>query len=359
MRLLSESDVERLIDTSTAIAAAAEAYRRHSAGIMPPPGRLDLRRRDGRGGVLVLAGHSFDRLFAVKSNVHAYPDPASDRRNAASLLVLWDAVACMPLALIATTGFNNHRTAAGFAAATERLASPNSRTLAVFGAGKIAPTTIRYLASVRPFDRILIVGRGSERARQLAEAARRWPNFGSIAVNSESDPVRAAQAADVIAAVTTSDHPVFPGAAVKPGAFVILGGANRPHAREADDALIRRARIYVDHLDGCFERAGDLSIPHASGALRRDRIAGEIGRLFAGQAEPRVPGADVTVFKSIGIAAQDLVLAETLFARAESRGIGVLFDPRSGAVERVATPDRAGPDDPAEPVVGMPGGVRP
>lgn len=357
MRLLSESDVERLIDPPTAIAAAAEAYRRHSAGIMPRPGRLDLGRRDRRGGVLVLAGHSFDRLFAVKSNVHAYPDPASDRRNAASLLILWDALACTPLALIATTGFNNHRTAAGFAAATKRLAPPSSRTLAVFGAGKIAPTTIRYLASVRPFDQILIVGRHGDRARQLAEAARRWPNFGSIVVNSEPDPARAAQAADVIVAVTTSDHPVFPGAAVKPGAFVILGGANRPHAREADDALMRRARIYVDHLDGCFERAGDVSIPHASGALTRDRIAGEIGHLFAGHPEPRIPDVDVTVFKSIGIAAQDLVLAETLHARAEDEGVGLLFDPHSGAVDRVATPEnRAGP---AEPVVGMLGGVRP
>ena len=81
----------------------------------------------------------------------------------------------------------------------------------------------------------------------------------------------------MILTITTADAPVFPGAAAKPGALVILGGANRAHAREADDALMARARVFADHLDGCVERAGDLKIPLGSGALKRERIAGEIG----------------------------------------------------------------------------------
>src|SRR5262245_121467 len=237
MRLLSEADVERLIDPPIAIASAAEAYRLHSEGAMPAPGRLDLPRSDPKGSVLVLGGHSHGRLFALKSNVHAYPDSASIPRSAASLLTLWDSAACVPLALIVTTGFNNHRTAAGFAAAAQKLAPPDAATLAVFGAGKIAPAAIRYLASVRPLRHVLIVGRGNERASALAAAARQWSGFEAIKVEAESDPARAAQVADVILTITTADAPVFPGAVVKPGAFVILGGANRAHAREADDVL--------------------------------------------------------------------------------------------------------------------------
>lgn len=337
MRLLSEQDVERLMDVETAIAAAAEAYRRHSAGLMPAPGRLDLGRRDPLGSALVLAGHSSDHRFAVKSNLHAYPDPASGRRVAASMLTLWDTAACVPLALIATTGFNNHRTAAGFAAATRLLARDDVRTLAVFGAGKIAPATIRYLTLVRPFDRVLIVGRGPERARQLAEALRGTPRFSSISIEAETDPARAAQAADVITTITTSSDPVFPGEAVRPGTFVILGGANRPLTREADDVLMRRAHVYADHLEGGLERAGDLKLALATGALTRARIAGEIGSFVGGERPVAAAGTDVTIFKSIGIAAQDLLLADALLVCAEAEGAGLLFDPRDGTVGESAS----------------------
>ena len=228
MRLLSEADVERLIDPPMAIASAAEAYRLHAAGLVPAPGRLDLPRTDPKGSVLVLGGHSHGRLFALKANAHAYPDPASARRNAVSLLTLWDSAACVPLALIATTGFSNHRSAAGFAAAAQALAPPDAGTLAVFGAGKIAPAAIRYLASVRPFHHVLIVGRGRERAARARPAARTVAGFCRDRGRGRTRPGARRGLADVILTVTTADAPVFPGAAVKPGAVIILGGANRP-----------------------------------------------------------------------------------------------------------------------------------
>jgi ornithine cyclodeaminase/alanine dehydrogenase-like protein (mu-crystallin family) len=123
---------------------------------------------------------------------------------------------------------------------------------------------------------------------------------------------------------------VFPGRMVKSGALVILAGANRPHAREADDELIARASIYVDHRSGCIERAGDLCIPLRSGHLRLVQIAGEIGSVLAHSPQSlRGPG-DVTVFKSIGIIAQDLALAELILTRAAEEGIGIEFDPNTG-----------------------------
>ena len=336
MRLLSERDIDRLIDAESAIGAAEEAYRRHSAGAMPAPGRLHLVRQQPKGGVLVLAGYASDRLFAMKSNVHSYSGPAG-RRTAASLLILWDAVACTPLALISNTALNNHRTAAGFAAAARLLAPPEARTLAVYGAGKSAPATLRYLLGVRPFRRALIVSRTHARAVELADRARTWPECAGIAIEAEPDASRAAQAADVIATVTTSEDPVLPGNAVKPGTFVILAGANRPDAREADDALIARAHIWVDHRDGCLERAGDLRIPLASGVLARERICGEIGELLAQGSAPATARPDVTVFKSIGIATQDIVLAELLLERAERYGVGLLFDPADGTASAASS----------------------
>lgn len=329
MRLISEQDVERLVDPALAIASAAEAFRRAGSS-STVPGRLDLPRQDPAGNVLVLAGHGDDGLFCTKNNVHVYPEAGSRRRMAASMLLLWDAIRCQPLAMLATTGFNNHRTAAGLAAAADRLAARDAKTLTVFGAGKIAPAAIRYLHTVRPFERIMILGRGTARADALADALNREAAFARTDVRAESDVSRATKEADVIVTITTASAPVFAGGDVKPGALVILAGANRPHAREADDALIHRSGIYTDHRDGCLARAGDLVVPLASGALRPEQIVGDIGDLFNGAAV-KAAAHDVIVFKSMGIIGQDIALAHALYQRAQERSIGLDFDAVTGA----------------------------
>jgi ornithine cyclodeaminase len=200
----------------------------------------------------------------------------------------------------------------------------------VFGAGKIAPAVIRYLMLARPFERILIIGRETQRSSELAQAIRSSSEFAGRGVEAVTDASAAVRDADVIVTITTADMPVFPGRMVKSGALVILAGANRPHAREADDELIARASIYVDHRSGCIERAGDLCIPLRSGHLRLEQIVGELGSLLAQPPQPLRGSEDVTVFKSIGIIAQDLALAELIVTRAAEEGIGVEFDPISG-----------------------------
>jgi ornithine cyclodeaminase/alanine dehydrogenase-like protein (mu-crystallin family) len=340
MRLLSEHDVEQLVDPALAIASAAEAYRRQASGTQPPPGRLDLPRQVPTGSVLVLAGHGPDGLFCSKNNVHVYPEAGSHQRSAASTLVLWDTIRCEPLALLASNGFNNHRTAAGLAAAADKLAARDAKTLTIFGAGKIAPAAIRYLHVVRPFERILIIGRGLARATALAETLKREPAFAPVDIGAGADIAEATRAADVIVTLTSANEPVFSGRDVKSGTFVILAGANTPRARETDDALIARSTIHVDHRDGCLTRAGDLAIPLASGVLKLEQIAGEIGLAFCDPAPPQ-PVQDVTVFKSIGIIAQDITLAYALYQRALERGIGLDFDAVTGETPALAAMQRA------------------
>jgi ornithine cyclodeaminase/alanine dehydrogenase-like protein (mu-crystallin family) len=327
MRLICEEDVERLIDPKEAIASAAQAYRDIARGDQPAPGRLDLPRDNPPGSVLLLAGHGPDRIFCTKTNVHAYPDPALQRRDAASMTLLWDGVSCAPLALLATNAFNDHRTAAGLAAAADKLAPQQAKTLVVFGAGKLAPAVVRYLNLVRPFTRVLIVGRRAARAKELAAKLTHDPEFAGCEISPETDADKAASAADVIVTVTTATEPVFAGKAVKPGSLVILAGANRPTTREADDDLIRRATIYVDVLEPCLTRAGDLRIPLATGALKPEQIAGEIGKALDA---PAARGADITVFKSMGVITQDMILGRLILKRALERSVGVEFDPQTG-----------------------------
>jgi ornithine cyclodeaminase len=323
MRFLSETDVARLIDPALAIAAAVEAFRMQAAGAAAGPGalgRLDLRRPGA--GLLALAGFEGDALL-VKTNVHAHP--AGGHRTGGSLVTLWDAAQARPVALIAAREFNGHRTAAGFAAAARLLAPKDASVLAVFGAGRLAGPTLRYLVGVRPIRRALIVGRTPRRAEALAAEARAWPGFAGVAVEACDDPAEAAACADIIATATTAERAVFPGAVVRPGTLVVLGGANRPTAREADDDLMRRAVIYPDHREGALAKAGDLLVPLAAGTIGEAAIGPEIGALLAGPA-PALPDGFVSVFKSIGIASQDLVLAQALLRRAEEQGVGTVLD---------------------------------
>jgi ornithine cyclodeaminase/alanine dehydrogenase-like protein (mu-crystallin family) len=325
MRILSERDVETLIEPAEAIAAAAEAYRLHAAGHVPPPVRADLSSADPKGGCLMLAG-TFGSDLLVKSNVHAYPAGPEAPRLWGGMIGLWDLDKAQLRALISGRVFHDHRTAAGYAAAAIALAPPQVRTLALFGAGKTAPMTLRYLKIARPsLSKVILVGRGSERAKALAKTAARWPEFNGMELEVGLSPEAAVKSADLIVTVTSSAVPVFPGKAVKPQAVVILGGANRPTAREADDDLMRRARVLVDARHGANEKAGDLALALKSGALAPERVVAEIGACLD-KGPPEVPGTDVTVFKSMGLAVQDSVLAAKVVAVAEREGIGMLVD---------------------------------
>lgn len=334
MRLLSEADIEALLDPPLALAAADEAYRLHAAGGALGPGRIDLRPSEGGAGMLTLAafGSRPGGPACVKTNVHVQPDTAARRHG--SLVTLWDVDACRPRAILSGLTFNRRRTAAGFASACRLLARQDAARLTVFGAGAMAPETVRLICAVRPIREVLIVGRDPARAAALAARLSALSELSGVAIRAETDPRGAAGWADVIVAVTSADAPVFPGEAVRDGTFVVLGGANRPTAREADDVLIGRAAVFVDHLDGCLTRAGDLALPLTSGALRREAILGEIGAFPEGRS-PVCAG--ITVFKSIGVAMQDLVLAQRLVERAEAAGVGALFDLASGAVNAART----------------------
>lgn len=328
MRVLSERDVLGLIDRGEAIRLAAAAFDLHARGGLASA-RAALWRDAPKAGALMIAGAGTAGgldLLSVKSNVHAYPDGPAAPRAWGSLLTLWDLAAGRPRALIAASAFNEHRTAAGFAAAALRLAPPGAETLAVFGAGRSAPETIRYLAAALPLlGRVAIVGRAPERVAALAARVRQWPDTAHLAVETDLSAADAGRAADVIVTVTTSTEPVFPGAVVRPGTLVILGGANRPDAREADDDLMQRAVVVVDSLENALAKAGDVVLARRSGALGDGRILGEIGGLPASRFE-RPDGADVVVFKSTGLAAQDLLLAAHLTEEGRRRGLGVAVD---------------------------------
>jgi ornithine cyclodeaminase len=214
-----------------------------------------------------------------------------------------------PLACIDGVSLTLWRTAAASALAADALARPEASHLAMIGAGALAPYLIRAHASVRPIRRVTIWNRTPERASHVAAKLTR----DGIAATATADRAAAIGDADVVSVATLTDVPLVEGAWLKPGTHVDLVGAFTPAMREADDEAIRRASVYVDTRPGMRE-SGDIAQPLASGALTEARIAGDLFDIAAGRAR-RLSDGEITLFKSVGYAAEDLAGATEVWRR--------------------------------------------
>lgn len=322
MILLTETDVLRLIDPAMALSAAEMALCPNIPVHAASHERITLRSGPPALRALTIMGETDSASLVVKTNLHA--GTGTDKKSS-SLLTLWDTETATPLALIASAGLNDHRTAAGFAVAARRMARPDASILVVFGAGKIAAPSVRYICRVRPIRRVLLVSRSPERATVLADALQTEFDGGGPKIELAQSSAEAAACADILVTVTTSRTPVFPGGALKCGALAILGGANQPDSREADDAFARRAIIVADDATSCTNGAGDIRAALASGALTNARLIDGLGR-FRAEMRASLPADGVLGFKSMGLARQDAMLAQALLQRAKSRGVGLSVD---------------------------------
>jgi ornithine cyclodeaminase len=224
------------------------------------------------------------------------------------------------VAVIDGTEITALRTAAVSGLATRELARADASSLGVFGTGVQAARHIAAVSAVRPIEEIRIWGRDSGRAGQLAgQLAGQVCQDTGITVQAVSDPVDAA-ACDILCTVTGSAEPVLKGEWVQPGAHINLVGAHSLETREADTALVARSSVYVDLLASVWAEAGDIVIPIQEGAIGEDHILGELGQLLAGEIRGRTDAAEVTLYKSLGLAAQDLYAANHVYRRATAAG---------------------------------------
>jgi ornithine cyclodeaminase len=270
-----------------------------------------------------------DQILGVKlvGSVFSTVDPK--HKHTTCMMMIWDAMTLRVRGLLAADRLNEHRTAAGFAAGTDRLARRDARTHLIMGAGKLAYTSALYVNHVRPTDRLILVSRSKDKVLGLAARVRSDPRLDSCEIVTEIALDEAVAHADIITTVTTSEQPVFDGRYVKAGTHINLGGAGRPHEREMDDAVASRASFWLDSSESCRARTGDIMVPLASGVLTEGRIVGELGETLLGLKRGRASDDEITVFKSLGVATQDLVLGARLLDLAEQQGFGLEFDEKN------------------------------
>ncbi len=238
-------------------------------------------------------------------------EPRNGERNLPLLhgvFILFDAETKQPRVVVDGAALTALRTAAVSAVATKHLAVPAARQLVIFGAGRQGWAHLEAMCAVRPIEHVAVIDPARERAEELAERARRLGKEASVG----SD--KAVKDADLVCCCTTSTEPVLRGELLKAGSHVNAMGAYRPDMRELDLEALRRSKVVVETREAALAEAGDLLIPIDQGALSADCIYAELADVARGNLG-RENAEEITIFKSVGVAFEDLLVASELLGK--------------------------------------------
>lgn len=234
-------------------------------------------------------------------------------------ILLLDAMTGELVAVMDGRYITEARTAAVSAVSADALARPDARVLAVIGSGVQARSHVDALGRVRDLQTVRAWSPNADRlARFTREAAAR--TRGAVAACASAQ--EAVEGADIIVLATAAREPVIRADWVSEGAHICAIGACRPDAREMDTALVARARLFVDSREGALAESGDVRMPIAEGAIDAAHIAGELGEVLGGGVPGRLTPAEITIFKSLGMAVEDIAAAHLAYEKAAGRGLG-------------------------------------
>jgi ornithine cyclodeaminase/alanine dehydrogenase-like protein (mu-crystallin family) len=306
MQSLTEQQVRELLRIEDVIAAIRSAFERGFSSTVRMPVRTTLELT---GGTLLLLMPCFDTEIGAAG---VKTVTVSTRNGVQATYDLIEPGSGAILARMAANYLTDLRTAATSALATDLLARANADTLGIFGCGRQAIAHLSAIPRVRPFQRFLVCG--SERDRAESFCARMKQDHGMNVAAADADTCVAES--DVICTCTSSLAPVFDGRRLRPGTHLNLVGAFQPETREVDDESVRHARIVVDTYDGALAEAGDLLIPLKNGTIARNQIVADLHEIASGKKPGRISREDITCFKSVGCAIEDLVTAKLVYEKA-------------------------------------------
>jgi ornithine cyclodeaminase len=303
LRYVAAEEIDSILDFPSLIEALHAAFR---ADIETPLRHHHaIAREDGEAALLLMPAWTKAKQgsFLGTKTVTVFPgNLAKGLGSVAGTYLLMSGDTGEPLVTIDGHRLTLWRTAAASALAAKYLARGDASHLLLVGAGALAPYLACAHAAVRPIKKVSIWNRSPARAEALAEELS-GETFKTEIVSSAED---AAREADIVTCITLSQTPVVSGDWLKAGAHLDLVGAFRPNARETDDAAVKRARIYVDTRRGALKEAGDLVMPMAAGILKESDVLGDLFELCREQAKGREADSEITLFKSVGSAIEDL-----------------------------------------------------
>ncbi|MCC7422505.1 MAG: hypothetical protein IT428_19675 [Planctomycetaceae bacterium] len=333
MRFLNAADVRAALPMRDAIEAMKLAFSAFSAGRADVPPRIHLGIPQNDGISLVMPSFVWgddpqclaDQALAVKVASVFERNPARGHARIQAAVLVFDPQTGRPEALLDGATITAIRTGAASGAATDLLSRSDSRTLAVFGAGVQARSHIDAVCAVRPVTSVRIHSRTRSKVDELISEFRNRPEW-DVEMRAVSSPADALRGADIVCATTSARTPLFVDREIEEGMHLNAIGSYTPLAREIPPETVVRSRVVVDSRQAAWDEAGDLILPLKAGLIGPDHIAAEIGEIVAGQKPGRTTPAEVTFFKSVGMAVQDAVAARVALTNAKALGIGRELD---------------------------------
>jgi len=300
MLTCTDAELEAILNPDEVIAAIRSAFADGFSKVQMP-NRLHLEMDTGTQLMMpcAIAGES---VWGIKI-VTVLREAGPKGRVRATYLLLDDR--SQIIATFEANYLTDLRTAATSAIATDLLARSDVAVLGIFGTGRQAAAHVAMLSRIRPFQRVLVAGSSLRKGDAFAGRMRERYRVDIVA----TDALTCASTSDVICTCTSSSEPLFPGDAVRAGTHLNLIGSFQPHVREVDSVLIRRSRVFVDLRQAGFAEAGEILIPIEAGEINREHVVGDLHELVIGSKPGRKSREDITVFKSVGCALEDLVTA--------------------------------------------------
>ncbi len=322
--IIPQSLVPELLPMPACIDAMAEALLALARGQAVLPLRSMVWMPD-RSGLLGLMPAHLGQPASLGLKVISYlpKNHGTERDSHQGAVLLFDTDHGDLLAIIDASSITAIRTAAASGLATRLLAREDAGDLAIIGSGVQAESHLRAMAAVRKLRRVRVCSRTLDRAEAFA---RRHEAAAGIRIEPAASVEAAVRDADLVCTTTPAREPIVSGAWLREGAHVNAVGACFAGTRELDTDAVRRSRLYVDRRESAFAEAGDFLIPRAEGAIGDDHIVGEIGEVLDSRAPARGSAREITLFKSLGIAVEDLAAAHLIHARARASGAGIEVD---------------------------------
>lgn len=324
--LVSHREVAGLLPMRECIDVMADAFRALAVGDAGLPLRQVIRLPGSPNLLALMPGHigvnsrQKHRGSLGAKVITVFPgNDATPLDSHLGVVLLFEPDMGRLVGIIDASSVTAIRTAAVSGLATKLLSNPDAGDLAILGAGVQAMTHLEAMKTVRTLRRVRVWSRTSARSERFIEKAKQK---SGVTIEQMPSAQSCVEGADIICTVTAAREPVLQGAWINPGAHINAVGAALPTARELDSDTVSRSRVYVDRRESALAEAGDILIPMAEGAFTADHIRGELGGVLMGSEQGRESRDEITLYKSLGLAIEDLAAARHIYDKAVALGTG-------------------------------------
>jgi len=323
IRYFSGKDIRQILSMEQCIEAMQVAFGALSGGeaVVPVRSRLELEADNGNALFMPSYMPGIHRV-GLKTVTNHKQNAARGLPIVHAMMMLFDSSSGEPLAIMDGEALTGLRTGAGSGLATRYLAKETAKTVSIIGPGAQGETQLEAVCAVRPIERAFVAGRNPEKAELFAEKM-----AGKLGIEvSVANSMECLEDSDIICTATPSMEPLFEDRHIMPGTHINAVGAYKTDMVEIPPETVARSKVVVDQMAACLAEAGDIVQPVKMGLIGEDHIHGELGQLVNGELCGRETDKEITFFKSVGVAVQDLVTADLLYTTALAADQGTVLD---------------------------------